>query len=101
MRYRPVIEIRSREFGSNHKKHSILKVAKMFSKKIKYLPKRPGERFASALTNKNLSNKVYKNFGKIDLEDYIMFSDPDEICHFISKPASGKTEPSLLGRSHT
>ncbi len=56
---------------SNHKKHSILKVAKMFSKKIKYLPKRPGERFASALTNKNLSNKVYKNFGKIDLEDYI------------------------------
>ena len=26
---------------------------------IKYLPKRPGERYASALTSMNLSNKVY------------------------------------------
>ena len=43
----------------------------MFGKKIKYLPKRPGERYASALTNMNLSNKVYKNFGKIDLKKYI------------------------------
>ena len=37
---------------------------------IKYLPKRPGERYASALTNMNLSNKVYKHFGKIDLKKY-------------------------------
>ena len=56
---------------ANRKKYSILKVAKMFGGKIKYLPKRPGERFASALTNMNLSNKVYKHFGKIDLKDYI------------------------------
>ena len=56
---------------ANRKKHSILKVAKMFGGKIRYLPKRPGERFASALTNMNLSNKVYKHYGKIDLKDYI------------------------------
>ena len=56
---------------ANRKSYSILDVAKMFSRKIKYLPKRPGERYASALTNMNLSNKVYKNFGKIDLKNYI------------------------------
>ena len=43
----------------------------MFKSKIKFLPKRPGERFASALTNKNLSNKMYKHFGKINLKDYV------------------------------
>ena len=56
---------------SYHKSYSILNIAKMFSKKIKYLPKRSGERYASALTNMNLSNKVYKYFGKIDLKKYI------------------------------
>ena len=29
------------------------------------------ERYASALTNMNLSNKVYKKFGKISLKNYI------------------------------
>ena len=56
---------------AHHKSYSILKVAKMFDAKIKYLPTRPGERYASALTNMNLSNKVYKYFGKIDLKKYI------------------------------
>ena len=56
---------------ANKKTYSILEVARMFNYKIKYLPKRKGERFASALTNKNLSNKVYKYFGKIDLKNYI------------------------------
>ena len=56
---------------ANRQKYSIIKVAKMFGTKIRYLPKRPGERFASALTNMNLSNKVYKHFGKIDLKKYI------------------------------
>ena len=56
---------------ANHKNYSILDVAKMFNTKIRYLPKRPGERYASALTNMNLSNKVYKYFGKIDLKKYI------------------------------
>lgn len=56
---------------ANKKSYSILQVAKMFNSKIRYLPKRPGERYASALTNMNLSNKVYKYFGKIDLKKYI------------------------------
>ena len=56
---------------SSRKNYSILEVAKMFNSKIKYLPKRRGERFASALTNMNLSNKVYKHFGKTDLKKYI------------------------------
>ena len=56
---------------SNHKSYSILDVAKMFRSKIKLLPKRPGERYASALTSINLKNKVYKYYGKIKLADYI------------------------------
>ena len=43
----------------------------MFKTKIKFLPARKGERFASALTNMNLSNKVYKLFGKIQLKNYV------------------------------
>jgi UDP-glucose 4-epimerase len=43
----------------------------MFKSKIKFLPKRPGERYASTLINRNLSNKMYKYFGKIKLKDYI------------------------------
>jgi len=56
---------------SNKKSYTILEVAKMFNTKIKYLPSRPGERYASALTSMNLSNKVYKLFGSINLNDYI------------------------------
>ena len=56
---------------SNKKSYSIFEVAKMFDTEIKYLPARPGERYASALTNMNLSNKVYKLFGKIQLKDYV------------------------------
>ena len=43
----------------------------MFNSKIKFLPKRPGERYASAIINKNLSNKIYKYFGDIKLKNYI------------------------------
>jgi len=56
---------------SSKKSYSIHQVAKMFSAKIKYLPKRPGERYASALTKMNLSNKVHKRFGNKELCDYI------------------------------
>ena len=56
---------------SSKKSYSINEVAKMFKSKVRYLKKRPGERYASALTNMNLSNKVYKYFGKINLTDYI------------------------------
>ena len=56
---------------ANKKEYSIKEVAKMFKTKIRYLPKRKGERYASALTNKSLSNKVYKYFGKTELKNYI------------------------------
>ncbi len=56
---------------ANRKSYSLIDVAKMFKSKIKFLPKRPGERYASALINRNLSNRMYKYFGKINLKDYI------------------------------
>ena len=56
---------------ANKKTFSVIEVAKMFKSKIKLLPKRPGERYASALINKNLSNKIYKYFGKINLKSYV------------------------------
>ena len=55
----------------NKKNYSILEVARMFKSKISFLPKRAGERYASALTNISFSNKVYKKFGRIYLKDYI------------------------------
>ena len=56
---------------SNKKTYSILQVARLFKSKIRFLPSRKGERYASALTNMSLTNKVYKRFGKIRLKDYI------------------------------
>ena len=56
---------------SNKKSYTILEVAKLFNTKIKLLPARVGERYASALTSMNLSNKVYKIYGKINLKDYV------------------------------
>jgi len=56
---------------SNKQSYSILEVAKMFKSRIKFLPSRRGERYASALTDMNLSNKVYRYFGKIKLSNYI------------------------------
>ncbi len=56
---------------SNKKSYTILEVAKMFNTKIRFVNARKGERYASALTNMNLSNKVYKIFGKISLKNYI------------------------------
>jgi UDP-glucose 4-epimerase len=63
---------KSRHYSiSNKKSFSVLEVAKMYGHIIKLLPPRRGERYASALTSMNLSNKVFKRFGKIDLNDYI------------------------------
>ncbi len=56
---------------SNKESYSILEVAKMFESKTNFLPHRKGERYASALTNLSLSNKVYKLFGKLKLKDYV------------------------------
>ena len=56
---------------SNKKSYTIVEAAKLFNTKIKLLPPREGERYASALTSMNLSNKVYKMYGKINLKDYV------------------------------
>ena len=57
---------------SNKKSFTINEVAQLFKTKIKYLPPRKGERYASALSGMSLTNKVHKNFGKIELKDYIL-----------------------------
>ena len=56
---------------SNKKFYSIKEVAKMFDSKIKFLKARPGERFASALTNISQNSKIIKKYGKLHLKDYI------------------------------
>ncbi len=56
---------------SNRKSYTIIEVAKLFNTKIKFLRPREGERYASALSSMNLSNKVHKMFGTIDLKDYV------------------------------
>ena len=56
---------------SNKDSYTILEVAKMFGKKIKFLPARKGERYASALTRLSLSKKIYRNYGKIKLKKYV------------------------------
>ena len=62
----------SKHYSISHREsYSILEVAKMFNSKIKFLKKRPGERYSSALTDMNLSNKVHKKFGKQSLKNYI------------------------------
>ena len=59
-------------YSISHKKsYSIQAVAKMFKTNITYLPRRSGERYASALTNMSYKNKVIKYYGKINLKDYI------------------------------
>ena len=61
-----------RHYSISHKNsYSIIQVAKMFKKKIKYLPPRKGERYASVLTKISLSNPIHKMYGKIKLKDYI------------------------------
>ena len=56
---------------TNKTSYTILQAAKLFKSRINFLPPRRGERFASALTDMNLSNKVYKIFGKIKLSEYV------------------------------
>ena len=63
---------KNRHYSISHKNSfKILEVAKMFNKKIRFLKKRAGERYASALTSMNLSNKVYKYYGKKNLNIYV------------------------------
>ena len=52
------------------KSYSILEIAKMFKTKIKYLPKRPGERFGSTILNNN-AKKTLEYKAEIDIKKYI------------------------------
>ncbi len=63
---------RNRHYSvTNKKSFSILEVAKLFKTRIRYLPQRKGERYASALTKINYSNMIYKHYGRIDLKSYV------------------------------
>ena len=56
---------------ASNKSYSIIELAKLFRKKIKYFPKRAGERYASALTKMNLNNQIIRLSAKIRLKDYV------------------------------
>jgi UDP-glucose 4-epimerase len=56
---------------ASNQSYSIIKLAKLFNSKIRYLPTRKGERFASALIKTNLNNKIIRLPAKIMLKDYI------------------------------
>jgi UDP-glucose 4-epimerase len=56
---------------ASNKSYSIHQLARMFNSKIRYLPKREGERFSSALKRMNLTNKVIRIKTRIKLKDYI------------------------------
>jgi UDP-glucose 4-epimerase len=56
---------------ANSKSYTILQLAKMFGRTTKLLAKRPGERFSSNITDKNLNNKLIRLEANISLKDYI------------------------------
>jgi len=56
---------------ASNQSYSIIELAKLFRNKIRYLPKRAGERYASALTKMNLNNKITRLSAKIRLKDYV------------------------------
>jgi len=56
---------------ASNQSYRIIELAKLFKSKIRYLPVRKGERFASALTKMNLNNKIIRLPAKIRLKDYV------------------------------
>ena len=56
---------------ASNQSYSIIELVKLFKSKIRYLPMRKGERYASALTNMNLNNKIIRLSAKIRLKDYV------------------------------
>jgi UDP-glucose 4-epimerase len=56
---------------ASNQSYSIIELAKLFKSKIRYLPMRKGERFASALTKMNLNNNIIRLSSKIRLKDYV------------------------------
>ena len=56
---------------ANNRSYSIIELAKLFRMKVKYLPKRAGERYKSALTKMNLNNQIIKLSANLRLKDYV------------------------------
>ena len=56
---------------ASNKSYSIIQLAKLFKSQIAYLPKRPGERYASALNFASFNNKVQEKTGHISLKSYV------------------------------
>jgi UDP-glucose 4-epimerase len=56
---------------SSKKSYSVLNVAKFFSNKIRYIPKRKGERFESTVIKKIRGIKINNLFSKKDIKDYV------------------------------
>ena len=56
---------------SNNKTISILSLAKLFSKKIKMIPERRGERFKSSTINRIRDKKIINLIGKTSLKNYV------------------------------
>ena len=70
--YRAWLANKQRHYSiSNKISYSIKEIAKFFNSKVRFLPRRKGERYNSEIVEMNLSNKVYKKFGKIKITDYI------------------------------
>ena len=53
-----------------NKSYSIIQIANMFSTKIKFIKKRPGDRFGSIILNNN-SKKILGFTAKINIKNYI------------------------------
>jgi len=56
---------------ANNRSYSIIELAKLFRMKVKYLPKRAGERYKSDLTKMNLNNQIIKLSANLRLKDYV------------------------------
>ena len=56
---------------SSKKSYSVLNVAKFFSNKIRYIPKRKGERFESTAIIKIRGIKINNLFSQKDIKDYV------------------------------
>ena len=69
--FKDLYVFKSKRFKDNRGYFREMFIQSKLKSKIVFLPKRAGERYASALTSLNLKNKVHKYFGKINLSDYI------------------------------
>jgi UDP-glucose 4-epimerase len=56
---------------ASQQSYSIIELAKLFRNKIRYLPKRAGERHMSVVTKMNFNNKIIRLSANIKLKDYV------------------------------